>query len=442
MVRLGPMRLTLAALVSVAAASPHERRGDSPCDSDDPSDNAPTCPISSTAARRTSTQSNGSQTSTGTGKHASSTGSSTGTSATASSTSTSSAVGGNGIIHTASIVGIIFAVSVCSAVILTKTYRARRRAQRDEAALAAATAAALAVSGEKRPPVPPKPTNLANLNTMNSTSRYGSRSRSPGQANRNVDPGPGYYQGVVDPIPSPLTPGTNYRDSTTLLPMYGARTLPTSPMTPTGHPTRSSTYPPRHPQAYLTESTDELGYAQQQTHAASSYARPRPSHETSATSDLAYAAGGSQESLPNPFPLSVSEKSAAVRARTLPTISIPRRSGSGDAHAGPAVPPSPSQWLQRSPVAAAFPSGARPPSSYVPPASATGERRESTERDGLLTEMVGHQKQLEADAYAGRASGRGSLERSRSALQADAGAAQQSGRAVASADAPPRYSRD
>ncbi|KZP17942.1 hypothetical protein FIBSPDRAFT_864325 [Athelia psychrophila] len=78
---------------------------------------------------------------------------------------------------------------------------------------------------------------------------------------------------------------------------------------------------------------------------------------------------------------------------------------------GPAVPPKPTQWLSRSPVN----------STYIPaPAEASGSAAQ--EGPGLFAEMTGHQKQMEADADAGRATGSGGLQAAR--------------------EAPPRYSLD
>lgn len=143
-------------------------------------------------------------------------------------------------------------------------------------------------------------------------------------------------------------------------------------------------------------------------------------------------------SFPNPFEAGVGGGTGTFgertgRARTLPpAISIARtRDVEAERGPGPAVPPSPSQWLSRSPVSSAyFPAsvGSVTPPALITPdeamqlgegeweAHGDGEDEDdgegAWEEDELFAQMMGLRKQIEADANAA-ASASASLEQSR-----------------------------
>ncbi|KZP17940.1 hypothetical protein FIBSPDRAFT_893842 [Athelia psychrophila] len=359
-----------------------------------------------------------------TSTHASTTStSSTKTSATASATSTSTAGGASGqakIVHWATIVGICLAgfLFVASVVVGVRTFRAKRRKRRDKAGLAAATAAALSMGSMR--------TEKRQGSGLSPSPSSRTRSRSPMRDTTRTSPQQGWDDAMSLPTrtttPGPLTPGFSYRDSTTLLPMYqsprhqGSIALPSTPNSSTFYSANSrqtaargnsaNTYPPtptHYAHSQHTESADELGYAQQQSHA---QALPAPRSDLRPSEDSAHPGDTSGSSLPNPFAVGTAAVAVAERrTHAPPEIMIPRsRDVEAEMAAGPAVPPSPSQWLSRSPVN----------SAYFPPGETAGSANLSAavqsldedsddgewEEDGLFAQMMGLQDQLEAGAAA------------------------------------------
>lgn len=193
---------------------------------------------------------------------------------------------------------------------------------------------------------------------------------------------------LTSPVLGPFIPEQNYRDSATPVPMrQSSRDNPAS-----------------------AAALRALAFA------------PHNSHTLARANTYAQ----SVISLPNPF-----DVGAVERSHTLPPASgtTPRSLDAGhETDARPPVPPKPTNWLARA-------SGNGSHLASVAEASSSTAQPRHSESHGadLLAEMVGHQKQIEVDAHAGRETGRASLEVD----------VKQSGIAqVRAADAPPRYSVD